>query len=363
MFFSSRVAPEKDAATVLRAVGLLDGGGPPRSTAAPERRPPRVRRAGRDARRRGARRCRRCRRAVCAAGRLLSRVRRVRAVEPGRRARFLAAGGAGLRRAGRRHGRRRAQRHDSRRRHRMAGAGRRRGSARRRHRQPSSTIRPKRRAARPMDARWFETVPSARWCSTRWPTAWHGRDTKPDARPLSNATPGQRDDRVRVAVVADLLEERWPSMDLMAEMLMAELGRDDRAASSRRCSAPDSRRASRRCSSAAMVAPADGRPHRASLLGLPAMASARGRGRRLPHRRSQLRPPGQRPAGGPRRRDVPRHRCVPDAVPAGPARVEPAAHVRQPRAAGTAARPRWSSASAKRREPSWNDTAWCRPIG
>jgi glycosyltransferase involved in cell wall biosynthesis len=33
---------------------------------------------------------------------------------------------------------------------------------------------------------------------------------------------------VRVAVVADLLEEGWPSMDLMAEMLMAELGRPDR---------------------------------------------------------------------------------------------------------------------------------------
>lgn len=33
---------------------------------------------------------------------------------------------------------------------------------------------------------------------------------------------------VRVAVVADLLEEGWPSMDLMAEMLMAELGRADR---------------------------------------------------------------------------------------------------------------------------------------
>jgi glycosyltransferase involved in cell wall biosynthesis len=30
---------------------------------------------------------------------------------------------------------------------------------------------------------------------------------------------------MRVALVADLLEERWPSMDLMAEMLMAELGR------------------------------------------------------------------------------------------------------------------------------------------
>jgi glycosyltransferase involved in cell wall biosynthesis len=34
--------------------------------------------------------------------------------------------------------------------------------------------------------------------------------------------------RVRVAIVADLLEEGWPSMDLMAEMLMAELGRADR---------------------------------------------------------------------------------------------------------------------------------------
>lgn len=34
-----------------------------------------------------------------------------------------------------------------------------------------------------------------------------------------------RSKRVRVAVVADLLEEGWPSMDLMAEMLMAELGR------------------------------------------------------------------------------------------------------------------------------------------
>ncbi len=31
--------------------------------------------------------------------------------------------------------------------------------------------------------------------------------------------------RLRVAIVADLLEEGWPSMDLMAEMLMAELGR------------------------------------------------------------------------------------------------------------------------------------------
>jgi glycosyltransferase involved in cell wall biosynthesis len=34
---------------------------------------------------------------------------------------------------------------------------------------------------------------------------------------------------MRVAVVADLLEERWPSMDLMAEMLMAELGRSGRS--------------------------------------------------------------------------------------------------------------------------------------
>ena len=39
--------------------------------------------------------------------------------------------------------------------------------------------------------------------------------------------PGQRDGRVRVALVADLLEEGWPSMDLMAEMLMAELRRGD----------------------------------------------------------------------------------------------------------------------------------------
>jgi len=31
--------------------------------------------------------------------------------------------------------------------------------------------------------------------------------------------------RPRVAIVADLLQERWPSMDLMADMLMAELGR------------------------------------------------------------------------------------------------------------------------------------------
>ena len=37
------------------------------------------------------------------------------------------------------------------------------------------------------------------------------------------------DSRVRLAVVADLLEEGWPSMDLMAEMLMAELRRGDRA--------------------------------------------------------------------------------------------------------------------------------------
>ena len=35
--------------------------------------------------------------------------------------------------------------------------------------------------------------------------------------------------RVRVAVIADLLEEGWPSMDLMAEMMMAELRRDDHA--------------------------------------------------------------------------------------------------------------------------------------
>lgn len=34
--------------------------------------------------------------------------------------------------------------------------------------------------------------------------------------------------RVRLAVVADLLEEGWPSMDLMAEMLIAELGRPGR---------------------------------------------------------------------------------------------------------------------------------------
>ena len=33
----------------------------------------------------------------------------------------------------------------------------------------------------------------------------------------------------RVGIVADLLEEGWPSMDLMAEMLMAELERPDRA--------------------------------------------------------------------------------------------------------------------------------------
>jgi glycosyltransferase involved in cell wall biosynthesis len=31
---------------------------------------------------------------------------------------------------------------------------------------------------------------------------------------------------LQVAVVADLLEERWPSMDLMAEMVMAHVGRD-----------------------------------------------------------------------------------------------------------------------------------------
>lgn len=40
--------------------------------------------------------------------------------------------------------------------------------------------------------------------------------------------PAEGGRRVRVAVVADLLEEGWPSMDLMAEMLMAELGRADR---------------------------------------------------------------------------------------------------------------------------------------
>ena len=32
---------------------------------------------------------------------------------------------------------------------------------------------------------------------------------------------------LKVALVADLLEEGWPSMDLMAEMLMAELGRPE----------------------------------------------------------------------------------------------------------------------------------------
>jgi len=40
--------------------------------------------------------------------------------------------------------------------------------------------------------------------------------------------PADRNNSLRVAVVADLLEERWPSMDLMAEMLMAELGRAGR---------------------------------------------------------------------------------------------------------------------------------------
>ena len=34
--------------------------------------------------------------------------------------------------------------------------------------------------------------------------------------------------RLRTGVIADLLEEGWPSMDLMAEMLMAELGRAGR---------------------------------------------------------------------------------------------------------------------------------------
>ena len=30
--------------------------------------------------------------------------------------------------------------------------------------------------------------------------------------------------RLNVAIVADLLEERWPSMDLMADMLMTHSG-------------------------------------------------------------------------------------------------------------------------------------------
>ena len=31
---------------------------------------------------------------------------------------------------------------------------------------------------------------------------------------------------MRVHVIADLLEERWPSMDLVADMLMAHVGRN-----------------------------------------------------------------------------------------------------------------------------------------
>ena len=45
--------------------------------------------------------------------------------------------------------------------------------------------------------------------------------------PMSRST--DRRHTARVAVVADLLEEGWPSMDLMAEMLMAELQRSGRA--------------------------------------------------------------------------------------------------------------------------------------
>jgi len=45
--------------------------------------------------------------------------------------------------------------------------------------------------------------------------------------PLSQST--DRGRAARVAVVADLVEEGWPSMDLMAEMLMAELGRAGRS--------------------------------------------------------------------------------------------------------------------------------------
>ena len=33
--------------------------------------------------------------------------------------------------------------------------------------------------------------------------------------------------QVHAAIVADLLEEGWPSMDLMAEMLMAHAPRDE----------------------------------------------------------------------------------------------------------------------------------------
>ena len=92
--------------------------------------------------------------------------------------------------------------------------------------------------------------------------AWHGLHRQPETM-----------SRLRVAIVADLLEEGWPSMDLMAEMLMAELGaRRVRCRSAARAPGVP---ATAHASAAQEQRPpgADDRPHRASLLGLPAICS------------------------------------------------------------------------------------------
>ena len=60
-----------------------------------------------------------------------------------------------------------------------------------------------------------------------------GRARQPGARairrPAKSPAAPETMSRLRVAIVADLLQEGWPSMDLVADMLMAELGRDGSA--------------------------------------------------------------------------------------------------------------------------------------
>ena len=140
--------------------------------------------------------------------------------------------------------------------------------------------------------------------------------------------------RPRVAVVSDLAEERWHSMDLVAEILM--LGLRSPGHAPRRADADSARR----WFAGSRGFPGSGRLSHAAtadriinrVWDYPSIAQrARRRLRPLSHRRSQLRASGHRAAARPLARDVPRSRRF----RGGPARHRGAVGGRAP--AGAAA--------------------------
>ena len=124
--------------------------------------------------------------------------------------------------------------------------------------------------------------------------AGRGRRERPAAARPQRST---HDARPRVALVSDLREERWHSMDLVAELLLARARMPGLTAPWMPFrSVPADGAAAHAAAVVGQRAPAG--HHRSDhqpLLGLPAMAArADRRLRSLPHRRSQLRASGRR---------------------------------------------------------------------